>query len=274
MTSSSALLLVLTSLFSGAALASLADSAFSKRAGVRNQKRSSIRLTLFFLFLSVTVITATCLVIFTSFMLEYSAYSTSDYVYILVFFCAGFLSTLWYKTILPFFVSLYVIIFLAFSFYLDSTCLSYESPVVITFEKNSVTQGEKPIPLVHSTNSTESLLNTGYLVIQEYTLPTKLLLPLHKHYYRFIVFSQNRMIQDDFALDFFVPPQNLEKKPFLSTVTPVLKSLSSLISVEAEVQAPVFYYIEIELAEFYPYVFTLQPVKSTKGFSYILDKLI
>lgn len=268
-------LLVLTSLCTGAAVASLVDSLLARRDGQESQKRSSVRLTLFFLFSSCIIVTATCLVVFTPFLDEYASYSVSDYVYVLFFVLIGFFSALWYKAFLPLAVSLYVLLFLSFSFYTDKTCLSYSSPVMITFEKNLVRQGETSIPLIHSDASeSNNLINTGYLVVQEFKIPAKLLLPLQKSYYRLVVFSQDRIVQDDIAVGFFSPAQEPGHNLFFYTLTSVLEPIYTLLSGEISVQKPVFYFIEINLAEFYPYVFTLQPVKSAQGFSYILDKLL
>jgi hypothetical protein len=275
MTTLSALLLVLTSLCAGAAFASLIDSFISKRGGGKSQRRSSIRLTLFFLFSSCIIVTATCLVVFTPFLDEYASYSVSDYVYVLFFFFMGFFSALWYKTFFPLAVSLYVLLFLSFSYYIDQTCLSYSSPVMVTFEKNLVREGDRSIPLIHSDASgQDNLLKTGYLVVQEFKIPAKLLLPLQRNYYRLVVFSQDRIVQDDFGAGFFSPVQDPGQNPFFYAVASILDPIYTLLLEENSDGKPVFYFIEINLAEFYPYVFTLQPVKSGQGFSYILDKLL
>ncbi len=275
MSSASVVLLVFTSLFIGVAFASLTDALVSKRGGVSKEKRTSIRITLFFLFMSCVIITLSCLVIFTPFLDEYRNYQTKDYVYVIMWFFIGFLSALWYKTCLPLFASLYVLLFLSFSYYLDTTCLSYAGPVMITFNKETVIQDNFPVPVVQSVDDVidPSLQKTGYLVVQEYKIPPKMLFPVKKSYYRLILFSQNRIIQNDFAQDFFLPVQDA-KPSFFYIIGSLLESLYALVSENNTDNNAVFYFVEIQLAGFYPYVFTLQPVKSAEGFSYILDKLI
>ncbi len=273
MESLSVVLLVLCSIFTGAALSSLLDFYLSKKKG--SAKRSAVRLSLFFLFTSCVIVCISCLLIFTTILADIISFGPADYMYYAVFIAAGFFSSLWYKTFLPLCASVYIIVFLSFMYYLDASFLSYEAPVTITFEENSVHEGERLLPLISSENGTQqNFQKSGYLAVQEYEIPVKIILPVQRHYYRLIFFSQDRILQDDFAQDFFSPADVPGKSVFFYGVARVLESIYTLLSEPVQGNNPVFYFIEVTSSGFYPYVYTLQPVKKGEGFSYIFDKLL
>lgn len=274
MTHSSAVLLVITSLCTGAGIASLVDSMVSKRKNNKNERRASVRLTLFFLFSSCIIVIVTCLVLFTPFLKEYIYYTAADYLYLLVFVSAGFFSALWYKTFFPLVASVYIVLFLSFSYFFDKTCLSYTAPVLLTFEQNRILQGQIPVPIIHlKDENMGEIQKTGYLVIQEYKLPAKLIIPLHRNYYRLVLFSYDRVVQDDFAKPLFSPVSG-SSSLFFQSISRVLKPIYTFLHDQDAIEDSVFFFIELQLAEFHPYVFTFQPVESKQGFSYILDKLL
>lgn len=101
---------------------------------------------------------------------------------------------------------------------------------MVTFEKNLVREGDRSIPLIHSDASgQDNLLKTGYLVVQEFKIPAKLLLPLQRNYYRLVVFSQDRIVQDDFGAGFFSPVQDPGQNPFFYAVASILDPIYTLL---------------------------------------------
>lgn len=234
----------------------------------------SKRLSAFAILLTLAIIFVSWLLIFTSYWSWVKELNVNDFVFLSVFFVIFFLCGIFWRVLLPTFLSIYIFYVVIVLCALTIFCRTSTGDQILEINSNEALYNKEKLK-IELDFSEISLLQENqdlFLVVNCYKLPHRMLLPFSSEWYKPVALSDKRFTENGIQNDLFNENDAtsfLEKYlfKFSSFVYDFFVTDKNCTNFNSE------YFVNIPVSAFYPHIFDVKLQNKNGYFAYEVERI-